>query len=80
MKNKHKLIIALILLSLLGLAYWYIARPYIERKNCSNEALDYSLIQGITGFKGTEEGRLASIERKKLYDAAYEYCLHSKGL
>lgn len=76
----NKKVVFLLALSALLAFYWFIARPHIEIEKCNNEALDYSLTQGITGSRGTEEGRLAAIERKKLYDAAYEYCLHSKGM
>lgn len=76
----NKKVVFLLVLSVLVAFYWFIIRPTQIIKNCNNEALDYSLTQGFTGSRGTEEGRLAAIERKKLYDAAYEYCLHSKGM
>lgn len=78
MKNKYKLIIALILLSLLGLTYWFIARPYFERIYCHKTILVYSIEQVPRNAGKT---KLAIIEeRKKIYDVAYDYCLHSQGL
>lgn len=76
----NKKVVFLLALFVLVAFYWFVIRPTQIRKDCNNEALDYSLIQGITGSRGTEEGRLAAIERKKLYDASYEYCVHSEGL
>lgn len=76
MKQQHLFFIFAIILFILLL----VLKPYFDRKTCHNEALDYSLTQGLTGAKGTEEGIEAAVTRKQLYDAAYQYCLHDRGL
>lgn len=70
----------LLVFALLFLSWWLLFKPYFDRKDCHNEALDYSLTQGLTGGKGTKEGIEAAIQRKQLYDPAYEYCLHDRGI
>lgn len=76
-KKKYLL---LILLALIFLSWWLLFKPYFDRKICHKEALDYSLTQGLLGAKGTKEGIEAAIQRKQLYDPAYEYCLHDRGI
>ncbi len=76
--NKTYLILLIVILSFLG--YWLLFKPYFDRKACHSEALNYSLGQGLLGAKGTKTGIEAAIQRKQLYDPAYEYCLHSRGI
>lgn len=77
MQKKYLLLIIFILIFL---SWWLLLKPYLDRRTCHNEALDYSLTQGLLGSKGTKEGIESAIQRKQLYDPAYEYCLHSRGI
>ena len=70
----------LICLIFIAIVLYFGFRPFLIKQQCSNEALDFGLLQGVTETKGTEEGRQAAIQRKELYELAYEQCLHSKGL
>ena len=70
----------LITIAIIFLAYWLLFKPYIDRKSCHEEALYYSLTQGLSGVKGTKEGVESATQRKQLYDSAYEYCLHDRGV
>lgn len=76
----RKIYLILLILVLVFLAYWLLFKPYIDRKTCNNEALDYSLTTGPGGGKGTKEGVESAITRKQLYDSEYESCLHGKGI
>lgn len=77
---KRKAAIFLSFAGLLVLFYFFFIRPNIVRRQCSNESLEYSLINVSIGAKGTGEGYRAALMRKELYDKAYESCLHSYGL
>lgn len=80
MKNSKKIYLILLIIIVGFLGYWFLFKPYFDKKACNNEALNYSLDQGLLGAKGTKAGIEAATKRKQLYDAAYEYCLHSKGI
>lgn len=75
-KENQKYIIWIVgALLVIGLGYWYGARPYVAAKGCHSIALDNSGYQ-----KDNWQSWAGSSKAQTDYMFVYELCLHKEGV
>ncbi len=74
-KSKNFVIWTVIIVFVVGLGYWYGARPYFAVKNCHGIALDNS------GYNADQWRSWAGNSKSQTdYVFVYELCMHKSGL